>query len=279
VLLFLLNAVRIAALIVIGHAGAKDIAIKGFHSQAGWIAFNFVAFGFSAAARRLPWFSKDTVEPAATPAETYNPATAYLLPFLAILAARMISRAISGNFEWFYGLGFLATLPALWILRRRYEGLSWKFGWPAAGGGILVFALWIALDRFTSVPATQMPAELGAAAPALRSFWIARRVLSAVLTVPVAEELAFRGYLQRRLVSADFETISFRTWTWFSLLASSLAFGAMHGERWLAGAVAGLVYGTLAVRTGRLGEAVAAHGVTNALLAAYILLLQKWQFW
>jgi exosortase/archaeosortase family protein len=48
--LFLLNAVRIAALILIGNSGARQIALGGFHLQAGWIAFNGVALVFSVAA-------------------------------------------------------------------------------------------------------------------------------------------------------------------------------------------------------------------------------------
>ena len=57
VLLFLLNSVRIAALVLIGNAGARQIAVGGFHSQAGWMLFNSVALGFAVAARSLPWFS------------------------------------------------------------------------------------------------------------------------------------------------------------------------------------------------------------------------------
>jgi exosortase E/protease (VPEID-CTERM system) len=277
--LFLLNSVRIAAFIVIGHAGARDVAAKGFHSQAGWIAFNLVAFGFSAAARRLSWFSKSAPELAAAGEATYNPAAAYLVPFLVILAARMISRAVSGNFEWFYACGFFAALAALWLLRRRYADLSWRFGGTAAAGGLLVFILWIALDRFTGARQTGMPAPLAAASPLPRVTWIALRALAATFTVPIAEELAFRGFLLRRLVDAHFEAVPFRTWTWFALLASSLAFGAMHGDRWLAGTVAGAVYAAAVIRTGRLGEAMAAHAITNALLAAYVLLYGQWQFW
>ena len=139
--------------------------------------------------------------------------------------------------------------------------------------------LWLALDRFTGVTTSRMPAALAAAHWAVRTAWIAIRVLSAVVTVPIAEELAFRGFLQRRLIAPDFEAVSFRTWTWFSVAASSLAFGAMHGDRWPAGAVAGIIYAAVAIRAGRLSEAVAAHAITNAILAGYVLLLGQWQFW
>src|SRR6202044_2568404 len=50
-----LNAARIAALILIGNAGAGQIALGGFHSQAGWIAFNVVAIALMVSARRVQW--------------------------------------------------------------------------------------------------------------------------------------------------------------------------------------------------------------------------------
>ena len=61
-----------------------------------------------------------------------------------------------------------------------------------------------------------------------------------MITVPVAEELAFRGFLIRRLISSDFEALGFRAFTYTSLLLSSVAFGLLHGDRWFAGAVAGI---------------------------------------
>jgi CAAX prenyl protease-like protein len=66
------------------------------------------------------------------------------------------------------------------------------------------------------------------------------RVLGSVITVPIAEELAFRGYVLRRLISSDFDNISLR-FTWLSFLLPSFLFGALHG-RWPAGTVAGMFY-------------------------------------
>jgi exosortase E/protease (VPEID-CTERM system) len=278
--LFLLNAVRIAVLIAIGNAGAREIAVRGFHSQAGWIAFNSVALGFSVVARRAPWISTRGSAPVATEEEDY-PAAPYLFPFLAILAAAMISQAASGGFEWLYSLRFIAALGCLWAFRRKYAGLDWKFGWLGPAIGVLVFVLWIALDRFSGASHgdSRMPAALADASRGVRTLWIALRALAAVVTVPLAEELAFRGFLLRRLVSADFEAVSFRTFTWVALFASSFVFGLLHGDRWLAGTIAGLLYALASLRRGRLGEAVAAHATTNALLAVWVLTLQNWNLW
>ena len=105
------------------------------------------------------------------------------------------------------------------------------------------------------------------------------RVLGFVVVVPVIEELAFRGYLLRRLTHADFLSVSLRQFNWFAFLASSVLFGCLHGERWIAGTLAGMAYALAAYRRGRLGDAIAAHATTNALLAIYVLATGTWSLW
>lgn len=281
VVLFVLNAVRLTALVWIGNAGAKQIAAGGFHSQAGWISFNAVAFGLSIMARRSPWFSLGTTK-SAEPIHTTEDATgAFLIPFLAILGVGMLARAASAGFESLYPLRLVAAAVMLWIFRRSYRNCDWRFSWAAPIAGIGVFILWVGLDRVLG-PASlssQIPAALDAMSEPGRVFWLTARVLAASVTVPIAEELAFRGYLMRRLVAADFDRVDPRHFTWFSLAVSSLVFGAMHGSSWLAGSAAGLVYGCLYTRSGRIGDPVIAHATTNILLAASVLVLRQWQFW
>jgi len=280
IILWLLNAVRIAALILIGDAGAESVAMGGFHSQAGWIAFNVVAVGFCVAARRVPWLTATRPGRLSRAAPAENAVAPYLVPFLMILAAGMISRAVSGGFEWLYPLRFFAAVAALWFFRRRYAKLNWRFGWFAVLVGSGVFVLWLALDRVAGTHADNGIASGLASWPgSARIAWLVFRTLAAVATVPVAEELAFRGFLLRRLISSDFEAVGWQSWTYFSLLGSSLAFGLMHGNRWLAGTVAGLLYAAALLRHGRIGDAVAAHATTNALLAAWVLFRGDWYLW
>lgn len=273
------NAVRVAALVFIGLCGAPDIAVLGFHSHAGWIAFNLVAVGTCLAARRTSWLTRAGAgNPPAERAE-HNPTAAYLLPFLAILAAAMLAGAASGGFEWLYPLRVFAAAAALWYFRHRYRALDWRAGWLAVALGFLVFLIWIALEPLAGAARVGEPAALSQAPHAARIAWLAFRILGAVLTVPVAEELAFRGFLLRRLVSADFESVAWQNFAWVPFLVSSIAFGVLHGERWLAGTIAGMIYAWAMTRRGRIGEAVAAHAVTNALLAVYVLLSGNWQLW
>jgi exosortase E/protease (VPEID-CTERM system) len=273
---YLLNAVRITALILIGNAGAEQIAVGGFHSQAGWIAFNVVALGFSVAARRVSWFN--TVERTEVSAE--NPTATYLVPFLSILTAGMIAAAASAGFEWLYPIRFLAAGGVLWICRREYAKLDWSFSWFGPTMGVLVFAMWIALDALVNRGLSDaIPQALAASTAPARTTWIVFRTLAAITTVPIAEELVFRGYFIRRLISPVFESLPLHAFTWLSLATSSVAFGLLHGNLWFAGIVAGLLYGWALLRRGRIGEAVIAHATTNALLAAYVLIFHHWHLW
>lgn len=285
--MFLLNAIRIAALVMIGDAGYERIATVGFHSQAGWIAFNLAAFGLAILAHNSPWMSRvaaaarepmQVPDPARAPAGVANPTAAYLVPLLIILAAGMIAHLLSAGFELLYPLRLLAALGALWIYRRAYAGVDFRFSWRGPAVGIAVFALWAGFAALVTVPATE-PRMLAAMPGLPRGVWIVCRTAAAVFTVPIAEELAYRGFLLRRLVSPHFETVSYSSVRWPALALSALAFGITHGGLWFAGIAAGLAYGALAIRTNKLGEAIAAHGTTNALLAGYVLLFDQWQLW
>jgi exosortase E/protease (VPEID-CTERM system) len=274
---FLLNSVRIAALVLIGNAGAVNIAIGGFHSQAGWIGFNLIALGLVIGSRHAKWISREPREVTVATDGAENPSAVYLAPFAALLAAGMVSRAAAGQFEWLYPIRICAVAAVLWFYRRSYAKLDWSFGWLGAAAGVAVFALWIGIDRMTSGSAAVSGLVPGHGIG--WTIWLVLRVAGAAITVPIAEELAFRGYLLRRIDAADFESVSFAKLSPIALAVSSLAFGSMHGSRWLAGSLAGLAYALVLRRRGRIGEAVAAHAVTNALLAVWVMARGEWGLW
>jgi exosortase E/protease (VPEID-CTERM system) len=274
--LWLANAVRIAALIAIGTGGWPDVALGGFHSQAGWLAFNAIALGLAVVARRLRFFAKAPLRSGAT-AEVH-PTTAYLAPFLAILAATMLTGAFTAGFDVLYPLRVAAAGVVLWYCRRVYAELRWSWSWQPFALGIGVFVLWIALIPSAIGEPSVLRDGLAHLSPAWTAIWLIFRIAGATVTVPLAEELAFRGYLLRRLQSSDWRDLSPRAFTWISLLISSILFGVMHGA-WLAGTLAGLAYAFAVLRRGQLMDAVLAHAVTNALLAAYVLATGAWALW
>jgi exosortase E/protease (VPEID-CTERM system) len=273
---YALNIIRIAVLMMIGEAGYQDAAVYGFHSQAGWIGFNLVALAIAVVSRRSRWLNRTAHDAAA--ADAGNPTAAYLLPFLAILAAGIVSRAGLPGFEKLYGLRLLAALLALAAYHRSFAALNWRFTWRGPLIGVAVCALWLVGAHFLSSH-RDMPSELASLSPLARVLWISIRVAAAVITVPIAEELAFRAFLMRRLVSADFEGVPFVSVGVVPLLISSLAFGALHGALWPLAIAAGVAYGLVLIRTQALGEAVAAHATTNALIAVAVLVGGQWQLW
>jgi exosortase E/protease (VPEID-CTERM system) len=279
---FLLNSLRIATLILIGTAGAQQIALGGFHSQAGWIAFSLVSVGFCLVIQQVPWFRTVTENEASAAMPTENPTAAFLIPLLVIVTVGIIAGAFTGDksVEWMYPLKFLGAMAALWIFSRRYANLNWGCDWLAPAIGALVFLIWIAFDGFANSAADHgLSIALTGSTAAARVTWIIFRVLASVVAVPLAEELAFRGFLMRRLLSRDFESVSFRRFSWVALLLSSVAYGLLHGGYWIAGSLAGVLFGLALMRKGRMGDAVVAHATANALLAAYVLSFHQWHLW
>jgi exosortase E/protease (VPEID-CTERM system) len=301
VCIWLLNVLRLCVLILIGDEVGPEVAMVGFHSRAGWITFTAVALAFCMATQKLSWVRKAPVslsdaaeDPLSERSVTVTGALekpdeqggespairAYLLPFLAILAASFVSKAASGYFEWLYPLRFIVAVIVLWYFLPELKKLNWRFGWIGPTTGVVVFLLWVAPSLWAHRTAiSPLGPALGALSPAARWTWIAFRVAAAVLTVPIAEELAFRGYLVRRLISWDFDSVSFTRLTALSMGLSSVVFGLMHGQHWMVGILAGLAY-ALALRwRGRMGDAVVAHAVSNLLLAAWVLGFGDWAQW
>jgi exosortase E/protease (VPEID-CTERM system) len=274
-LIFLLNTVRIAALVLIGDAGYEKIATVGFHSQAGWIAFNVAAFGVAYTAKRSIWLNRTAHR---AEAGAHDATAAYLMPLLAILAAGMLTNAVSGGFDFLYPLRILCAVAALWAYHRSYGNVDWRFSWRGVLTGVAIFGVWAAFAHVVTTPAA-MPEDLERLSGPARAAWIGCRAAAAIITVPIAEELAYRGFLMRRIVSAAFDSVALQSVRWPAIAISAVVFGIMHGSLWFPGIVAGLAYGAVAVRTGKIGESVAAHATTNTLVAIQVLLLDQWQLW
>ena len=91
VIIWLFNVLRIVGLVLLGAWGRPEVALGGFHSQAGWLAFNIVALGLVAASRQLGMFSRVDRSLESQPIAIANPTAAYLGPLLAITATTMIT--------------------------------------------------------------------------------------------------------------------------------------------------------------------------------------------
>jgi len=267
VAVWVVNAVRIAVLIWIGTYSPK-LAIGGFHSQAGWLGFSAVALGLVWLSHRLRLFS---VSPVVRSSAGTDPTAAYLAPLLAGVAVQMVTIAFVPAPDAWYPLraGVAAVLLA-WFW-RHYEGFgtgAWMGSLFGVAVGVGVFAMWVGLSQVMTGGNGLDPRSIVADWPSwAANLWLAAWLVGFVIVTPLAEEIAFRGYLMRRIIAVDFQTVPLSKFTWASFLVSSVVFGLLHGQ-WLAGTLAGMAYAGVVYRTGRLRDAVLAHAVTNGLLAA-----------
>jgi exosortase E/protease (VPEID-CTERM system) len=279
-LVWLANGVRIAALVAVGAWVSPEVALGGFHSKAGWILFCAIALGLVALTRRS-LFSRRAVQPAETTVSpTWNPTASYLMPLLALVAAGMLTSLLESEFDLLYAAGPLAAALVLWTYRGDHRDLITLGGsWSACALGVATFALWVALEPTPDRGAVAaFERGLTALPRSAEILWIVCRFVGSVAIVPVVEEIAFRGYLLRRLISADFTAVRFGQFTWTSFLGSSLAFGLLH-QSWLAGCIAGMLFALAQYRRGRLGDAILAHAVANLLVACYALGWGRWSLW
>jgi exosortase E/protease (VPEID-CTERM system) len=275
-LVWVANSLRIAALTGIGTWLSPEIAEGGFHSAAGWLLFCIITLGLVALSRHSAWFSADQ---GYREGGLRTPEGAYLLPLLVLLATGLVSALFSADFDFLYPLHVITPLIPLWLFRSYYTDLSWSWSWTPIGLGFLVFVLWVALEPAPDPQtANVIPHALAELHWVAAAFWLTARIAGSTLVVPLVEELAFRGYLLRRLIDADFTAVSPRCFTASSFLISSVVFGMLHG-RWIAGILAGMVYAVAQYQRGELSDAIVAHATTNGLLAAYVVIFGHWTFW
>lgn len=275
--IWLLNALRIVLLIVIGSSGWREIALGGFHSQAGWLTFNAVALGFVALVNRTGWFMKSRQEARARPAD--DSTAAYLAPFVVVLATGMVTGAFSSGLDWLYPLRVVAAAWVLWIFRRHYTHLGWSLSWRAVAIGIVTFGIWLVLAPDGPPARDGWPAELQGAPIHWGAVWLFFRVVGYTITVPLVEELAFRAYLTRRLIGPEVDRLPVGVFTWSSFAISSVLFGLLHGTFWIVGTLAGMAFALALYQRRAIGDAVVAHATTNGLLAMYVLATGRWSVW
>lgn len=286
---FLVNALRIAALLYIGDRVSPELAKGSFHSMAGWIFFSCVSIGIMLGAQQLRWIHRApargaVARPSHAPAD---PATVHLLPFMLWLALGLLTAALTlSEADPLYPLRVVVLAGLLWALRHRLPGLGPAVGLPGAPRALLgatalglgVAVIWVALAPDTAPAGRQMPEALRLMPPVLLGLWVVARLVGTVVIVPIIEELAFRGYLQRFLVSRDFSEVPQGKVTPLAVAVSALAFGLMHSAV-LAGVIAGVAFTAATLLRGRISDAILAHAVANAALSALVLLAGRWDLW
>ncbi len=145
--------------------------------------------------------------------------------------------------------------------------------------GLLVFVLWINMDWGIATFGENKgfnPFLIGDTTT--RNIMIFSRIFGAALVVPIMEELFWRSFMLRYVITSDFMTVRIGTYTLTSFIICSVLFGLEHNLL-LAGIMAGASYSLLLYWTKSIFQCILAHAVTNLVLGIYVLQTGYWQFW
>ncbi|AJQ97172.1 exosortase E/protease, VPEID-CTERM system [Gynuella sunshinyii] len=272
--IWLLNSVRIALLVWVGYYWSKDIAVGGFHSQAGWIMFILTSLLLLWVAGSIRYFRYPTARAVKT-VSTDNVPVATLMPMIVLLAVSILTSAFISDFDWLYPLRVIAVVIVLVKYWSRLSLLPYRPGWEPLAAGILVAILWVLLVPQNPEYNNTFQTALDNSSNGIAWGWLLIRFLGAAVTVPIAEELAFRAYLLCRLSRSEVTLRGQINITWVAVAVSSLAFGALHGA-WLAGTLAGVIYAVVRMRSDSISAPIVAHSLTNALLFVIALISGYW---
>ncbi len=185
---------------------------------------------------------------------------------------------------WIYPVKTVAVLAALVYFWPKYDELhgkafaNWQEVLLSVAVGVLVYLAWVRMDWSWAMQGDVEgydPFQAGAQAAIVLA---GMRTFGAAIVVPIMEELFWRSFLIRYLISPHFQYVRIGAFAPLSFIGTVILFGLEH-NLWLAGMMAGIAYNLLLYRTGRLWPCIVAHGVTNAILAFHVLVTGESQWW
>jgi len=217
-----------------------------------------------------------------------SPAIPYLAPFAVFLAFLALHSVwplpdLTDQVVRIVGTGLVILLVSRQVLDFRVQAV---LGSLLVGAGIFVVWVgpdllwpgyrhfWLFENAITGKMQTSLSAEGHGSAAVL-----ALRTIRAVVIVPIVEELFWRGWLMRWLIAADFRQVPLGQYTASSFWIVAVMFATEHGPYWDVGLIAGIIFNAWMIRTKSLGDLILAHAVANACLSAYVIAMEKWEYW
>jgi CAAX prenyl protease-like protein len=208
--------------------------------------------------------------------------------YLALLALSSLLRKEESAFSlaspelWIYPAQTLFCGALLLWWWREYDFRAPRRIGLALVVAFLVFVSWIfpqAVLDFAPRPNGLNP-DLFSGHPAAYWSTVGFRFLRLVVVVPLVEEIFWRGFLLRYLISEKFYTVPLGAFSWLSFSLVTIGFGFSHSRAdWVAAFLTGALYNWLAYRTKSLTSCVVAHACTNLLLGLWIMKTHQWGFW
>jgi CAAX prenyl protease-like protein len=216
------------------------------------------------------------------------PSLPYVLPFVVFMAFLAVQKysPLSPVIE--YPLRDVLLIAVLVIFSSQVIDFHSSHKLETAVIGIAVFVIWVGPDML--FPAyrqhwmfqNSLFGQIGNTVPEkvlLNPVVLWSRIFRAVVIVPVVEELFWRAWLMRWLISPRFDKIPLGTYQTASFAIVAVMFALEHGPYWDVGLVTGVIYNWWMVRTRSLGDCILVHAITNACLCGYVVATRHWEYW
>lgn len=219
-----------------------------------------------------------------------RPSLPYVGPFAVLLVLLVVARYAALPSLALQGGIVAVMLVLIAVLARRapdFRSMRLRNWAGAVLLGVAVFAVWVLPDRLfpgyrhSSIfenlltGSAQGTGEFQSQGKAV--LWL--RAFRAAAIVPLVEELFWRAWMMRWLISPEFLKVPLGAWSASAFWIVAALFAAEHGAYWDVGLAAGVLYNWWMIRTKSLGDLVLAHAVTNACLSAYIVAAGRWEYW
>jgi membrane protease YdiL (CAAX protease family) len=188
----------------------------------------------------------------------------------------------------------IGGLWAVWLIHRRLPSLGRPHVLLAIVFGVLAAAGWVAgqhlFDHLVQRGGLagkwyifnlreSVDPRLGLSAAAWWSQAILR-IAVAVITVPVIEELFWRGFMLRAFIDwHHWERVPLGAFTWWAFLGTSLLSVAQHPANWGVSIFCWMLFNALFYWKRSLLFLMLVHGVTNLALYVYVIAWRDWIFW
>ena len=218
-----------------------------------------------------------------------SPLLARVLPFVVFIVLTACQGSLGQESHyWIYTAKCVVGIWLVWTTWPLVSEMRWAISLEALIAGVLVFAIWVALDvpypKLSQPDNTwNLPTRFENASE-MAWFFAAVRIAGSTLLVPLLEEVFYRSFLYRYIVAPNWLYTPHNQFKAKAFLVTSIIFGLTH-QHWLAGVACGMIYQLLVIRTNRIGDAITAHAITNLLLGFWVVTQgfgfaqEQWHFW
>jgi CAAX prenyl protease-like protein len=216
------------------------------------------------------------------------PSLPYVLPFAAFVLFLAVQNYAPVPPSLDYPVRAVLLSVILYAFSRRVIDLRSLHRLETVIIGVAVFVIWVGPDmlfpgyRQHWLFQNSIIGRIGSAVPEqqlILPLVLWSRIFRAVVLVPIIEELFWRAWLMRWLISPKFQTIKLGAYSPMAFWITAVLFASEHGPYWDVGLVTGVIYNWWMVRTRSLGDCILAHAVTNACLCGYVVATRHWEYW